>query len=185
MAGLKDRYKKEIAPALQKSLGVKNSMQVPRLAKIVVNMGFDAAIDKDGVKAVAQDLSRITGQVAVITKAKKSISNFKLREGMPIGAKVTLRGDRMYDFLERLIHAGLPRIRDFRGVSPTGFDGHGNYTMGLREQTIFPEVNPDEVKVTQGMDVTIVTTATTNDAARALLALMGLPFAKPHSEKNI
>ena len=178
MAGLKERYAKEIAPELAKTLALKNPMQVPRLEKVVINMGFNASVDKDTVKAIAGDLARIAGQSPVITKARKSISNFKLREGVPVGAKVTLRGARMYEFLERLIHAALPRIRDFRGVSATAFDGRGSYTLGLQEQTIFPEINPDEVKKVQGMDITIVTTATTNDGARALLALLGLPFAR-------
>ena len=152
-------------------------MEVPRLLKVVVNMSVNASVDKDALKAVAEDLAKITGQRPVITKARKSIANFKLREGMPIGAKVTLRGAMMYEFLERLIRATLPRIRDFRGVSRTGFDGRGNYTLGLKEQTLFPEIQPDQVKRIQGMDITIVTTAKTNDEARELLQLLGMPFA--------
>ena len=178
MAGLKEKYRKEIVPALLKSLGLANPMEVPRLEKVVVNMGFNASTDKDVIKALAADLARLAGQAPVITKSRKSISNFKLRAGMPSGAKVTLRGDRMYDFLERLVHAALPRIRDFRGLSPDSFDGRGSFTMGLTEQTIFPEINPDEVKKTQGMDITMVTSARTDDAARQLLVMLGVPFAK-------
>jgi large subunit ribosomal protein L5 len=153
-------------------------MRAPRLLKIVVNMGFDAETDRDAVKAVVEDLAKIAGQRPVVTKARKSISNFKLREGMSIGAKVTLRGDRMYEFLDRLITAALPRIRDFRGVSVRSFDGRGNYTLGLAEQSIFPEIHPDQIKKTQGMDITFVTNAPTNDEARELLRLLGMPFAK-------
>ena len=179
MTGLKAKYKSDVAPALMKALGLTNAMSVPKLLKVTINMGFNSTVDKDAVKAIADDLGRITGQRAVITKARKSISNFKLREGMPVGAKVTLRGPRMFEFLERLIHAALPRIRDFRGLSPKGFDGRGSYTFGLQEQTIFPEIDPDSVKKVQGMNVTIVTSADTDEKARELLALIGLPFAKP------
>ena len=182
MAGLKDKYRSEVVPALAKTLGMENPMQVPRLKKIVINMGFDASVDKDVVKAMADDLALIAGQTPIVTKARKSISNFKLREGMSVGAKVTLRGQRMYDFLERMIHAALPRIRDFRGVSPTAFDGRGNYTLGIQEQIIFPEINPDEVKRTQGMDITIVTSARTDEAARELLGMLGVPFARTHNQ---
>ena len=178
MAGLREKYKTEIAPALKKSLALGNPMQVPRLSKVVVNMGFNSTLDKDVMKTLVEDLTRITGQKPLTTQAKKSISNFKLREGMPIGAKVTLRGQRMFDFLERFINAALPRIRDFRGISPSGFDGRGNYTMGISEQTIFPEVNPDDVKRVQGMDITFVTTAATDEHARELLVQLGLPFAR-------
>ncbi len=178
MTGLKEKYKKEIVPALMKSLGCKNVMQTPRLLKVTLNMGFNSSMDKDMIKAVAEDLAAITGQRPVITKARKSISNFKLRKGMPVGAKVTLRGSRMFEFLERLIHATLPRIRDFRGLSPKGFDGRGSYTFGLMEQTIFPEIDPDKVKKVQGMNVTVVTSAQTDEQARELLALLGIPFAK-------
>jgi large subunit ribosomal protein L5 len=177
-ARLKERYAKEIAGAMREARGYRNAMQVPRLSKIVVNMGVGTDSDRDTLLAVAEDLGRITGQKPVITKARKSISNFKLREGMPIGAKVTLRGERMYEFLDRLITAALPRIRDFRGVPARSFDGRGNYTLGLAEQTIFPEIHPDQVKKVQGMDVTICTTARDNDEARDLLARLGLPFAK-------
>jgi len=161
-----------------KSLGCKNVMDVPRLMKVTLNMGFNAALDKDAIKSIADDLAAISGQRPVITKAKKSISNFKLRKGMPVGAKVTLRGVMMYEFLERLIHATLPRIRDFRGVSAKGFDGRGSYTFGLQEQTIFPEIDPDKCKKVQGMNVTLVTSAATDARARELLALLGIPFAK-------
>ena len=163
-----------------KSLGCKNVMDVPRLLKVTLNMGFNSSMDKDQIKQISEDLGRITGQKAVITKARKSISNFKLRQGMPVGAKVTLRGERMYDFLERLIHAALPRIRDFRGLPIRGFDGRGSYTFGLQEQTIFPEIDPDSVKKVQGMNVTIVTSASTDARARELLAMVGIPFAKPN-----
>lgn len=176
--GMKAKYASDVVPALMKSLGYKNPMQVPRLIKVCVNMGFNATVDKDSIKNLTEDLAKITGQVPVINKARKSISNFKLRQGMPIGAKVTLRGGRMYDFLERLVHATLPRIRDFRGIPATGFDGRGSYTFGLREQTIFPEIDPDSVKRAQGMDITIVTSAETDQGARELLTLLGIPFAK-------
>ncbi len=177
MTALKEKYKSDVVKALRSSGKYKNPMEVPRLAKIVVNMSVSSSADKDALKGVAEELAKITGQKPVITKARKSIANFKLRTGMPIGAKVTLRGSLMYDFLERLISAALPRIRDFRGVSRTGFDGRGNYTLGLKEQTIFPEIQPDQVKKTQGMDITMVTTARTNDEARELLQLLGMPFA--------
>ena len=177
-ARLKEVYRTQVVPELCKLRGYANAMQAPRLQKIVVNMGFDAETDRDTVKAVVEDLAKIAGQRPVVTKARKSISNFKLREGMSIGAKVTLRGDRMYEFLDRLITAALPRIRDFRGVSARSFDGRGNYTLGLSEQTIFPEIHPDQIKKTQGMDITFVTNAPTNDEARELLRLLGLPFAK-------
>jgi large subunit ribosomal protein L5 len=177
MVTLKDKYLKEVAPAMRKSRSYTNAMQVPKVSKVVVNMGINSAVDKDVFKAVTEDLGRITGQRPQVTKAKKSIANFKLREGMPVGARVTLRGARMYEFLDRLISAALPRIRDFRGVSAKAFDGRGSYTLGLQEQTIFPEIEPDQVKKVQGMDVTIVTTAKTDDEARELLRLLGMPFA--------
>jgi large subunit ribosomal protein L5 len=180
MMGLKEKYKKDVMPALRQSLGCKNVMDVPRVLKVTLNMGFNAATDKDQIKAVADDLAAITGQKAVVTTARKSISNFKLRKGMPVGAKVTLRGPRMYEFLARLIHAALPRIRDFRGLPPKGFDGRGSYTFGLQEQTIFPEIDPDAVKKVQGMNVTIVTSARSDERARELLTLLGLPFMKSH-----
>lgn len=178
MMGIKDKYRKEIVPALMKSLGCKNVMEVPRLLKVTLNMGFNASMEKDAIKAVTEDLAAITGQRPVVTKARKSISNFKLRKGMPVGAKVTLRGARMYEFLERLIHATLPRIRDFRGLSAKGFDGRGSYTFGLNEQTIFPEIDPDKCKKVQGMNVTLVTSADSDGHARELLAMLGIPFAK-------
>jgi len=176
MATMKEKYKKEIVPALQKKLGLVNLMMVPRLSKIVVNMGMGCA-DKDKVKTVTQDLAVISGQKPIVTKASKSISNFKLREGMSIGAKVTLRADRMYDFLDRLVNVALPRIRDFRGVPKRGFDGRGSYTLGLKEQTIFPEIDPNHSGAVQGMDITIVTTAKTDGEARELLSMLGMPFA--------
>jgi len=175
---LKETYRKQVAPELQKRLGLKNRMQVPRLDKIILNMGFDAAIDKDALKALTHDLALISGQKPVVTKSRKSISNFKIRQGMNVGAKVTLRGERMYDFLERLTSLALPRIRDFRGVPARGFDSRGNYSMGLTEQTIFPEIDPDSVKQVQGMNITIVTTARTDDQCKQLLALLGVPFGK-------
>lgn len=176
MAKLQEKYKTEVVKKLRDSGRYKNPMQMPRLLKIVVNMSISASADKDALKAVAEDLTKITGQKPVITHSRKSIANFKLRAGMPIGAKVTLRGPMMFDFLERLISATLPRIRDFRGVSRKGFDGRGNYTLGLKEQSLFPEIQPDQVKKIQGMDITMVTTAQTNDDARELLQLMGMPF---------
>ena len=176
MATLKEKYKQDIAPALKQKLALRNPMMVPRVSKVIVNMGMGIA-DKDTQKRLLEELGQITGQRAVACKARKSISNFKLREGMVIGAKVTLRQARMYDFLERLFNAALPRIRDFRGVSKKGFDGHGNYTLGLKEQTIFPEIDPNHTGASQGMDITIVTTAKTDQEARELLALLGMPFA--------
>jgi large subunit ribosomal protein L5 len=174
---MKQRFRDELVPALQQELGLENVMQVPRLDKIVVNMGIGDAV-KDGrlLDAAVDDLTTITGQKPVVTKARKSIAGFKLREGMPIGAKVTLRGDRMWEFYDRLVSLALPRIRDFRGMSPRSFDGHGNYTMGVTEQLIFPEIDYDKVAEVRGMDITIVTTATTDDEARSLLAALGFPF---------
>jgi large subunit ribosomal protein L5 len=177
MAALQEKYRKELAPALQKSRGYANVMQIPRLTKIVVNMGINAQVDKDTFKALVEDLGRITGQRPQVTKAAKSIANFKLRAGQPVGARVTLRGARMYEFLERLIHVALPRIRDFRGVPARGFDGRGNYSLGIKEHTIFPEIDPDQVKKVHGMDITLVTTAKTNEEAKELLRLLGMPFA--------
>jgi large subunit ribosomal protein L5 len=174
---MKQRFRDELVPALQQELGLENVMQVPRMDKIVVNMGIGDAV-KDGrlLDAAVDDLTTITGQKPVVTKARKSIAGFKLREGMPIGAKVTLRGDRMWEFYDRLVSLALPRIRDFRGMSPRSFDGHGNYTMGVTEQLIFPEIDYDKVAEVRGMDITIVTTATTDDEARSLLAALGFPF---------
>ncbi len=174
---LKEKYKSTVVPALKEAHGYKNPMQVPRIAKVVINMSVNTKVDKDALKGVSEELARISGQRPVITKAKKSVSNFGLREGMSIGCKVTLRGARMYEFLDRLINVALPRIRDFRGISAKAFDGRGSYTLGLKEQTIFPEINPDSVKRTQGMDISIVTTAETDAEARELLKQLGMPFA--------
>ncbi len=177
MSMLHDKYRNDVVGQLQKARGYKNVMQIPKLTKVVVNMGINSQVDKDTFKVLVEDLGRITGQRAQVTTSRKSIANFKLREGQPVGARVTLRGTRMYEFLERLIHVTLPRIRDFRGVPNRGFDGHGCYTLGLKEQTIFPEIDQDQVKKVQGMDITVVTTAKTNEEARELLKLLGMPFA--------
>ncbi len=176
MARLKELYKEQITPKLREKLGLDNPMLVPRLQKVVVNMGF-GIVEKDEQKALLEDLANITGQKPSTCKARKSISNFKLREGMVIGAKVTLRGERMYEFVDRLVNHALPRIRDFRGVSPRAFDGRGSYTLGLKEQTIFPEVDASSGSVEKGMDITFVTTGRTNTEARELLAALGMPFA--------
>jgi large subunit ribosomal protein L5 len=182
---LRARYRDELVPALREQLGLANTMQVPRLEKVVVNMGVGEAV-KDGrlLDAALEDLATITGQKAVVTKARKSIAGFKLREGMAIGAKVTLRGAYMWEFVDRLVSLALPRIRDFRGLSPTAFDGHGNYTLGVTEQLIFPEIDYDKVVKVTGMDITIVTTATTDDEGRALLAALGFPFAQAAVEAS-
>lgn len=177
MAWIKGVYKKEVVPALRKEFSYKNLMEVPRLEKIVINVGMGEAIaNVKMLDAAVKEVSLITGQKPLLTKAKKSIAGFKLREGMPIGCKVTLRGDMMYEFLERLLNVALPRIRDFRGVSGKSFDGNGNYTLGLKEQLIFPEIKYDEIMAVHGMDITIVTTAGTNEEAKALLRLLGMPF---------
>lgn len=176
MATMREKYKTVAVPALTEKFGLGNPLMVPRLSKVVVNMGMGCA-DKDKLKTVTEDLAAITGQRPVVTKARQSISNFKLREGMSIGAKVTLRSDRMYDFLDRLVNVALPRIRDFRGVAPKGFDGRGSYTLGLKEQGIFPEIDPNHSGAVQGMNITIVTTAKTDGEARELLSLLGMPFA--------
>ena len=176
-ARLKDRYQKEIAPSLSKEFGIDNPMAVPKLEKIVINMGMGEAIANSKVLDTASDeLRSIAGQKPVVTKAKKSIASFKLRQGMPIGTMVTLRGDRMYEFLDRLITVALPRVRDFRGVSPRAFDGRGNYTLGIREQLIFPEIDFNKVDKTRGMNISIVTTARNDEQARALLKGLGMPF---------
>ncbi|HMO05183.1 MAG TPA: 50S ribosomal protein L5 [Kiritimatiellia bacterium] len=175
---LRERYKSEIRPALQKALNIGNPMDIPGLKKVVINMSVNTSVDKDQFKLMTDELAKIAGQKPVVTTARKSISNFKLREDMPIGAKVTLRGQLMYEFLERLLYVVLPRIRDFRGVSRKAFDGKGNYTLGLSEQTLFPEIDPDRVKRTQGMDITIVTSAKSNEAALELLKLLGVPFER-------
>ena len=182
---LRARYREELVPALQEQLGLANTMQVPRLEKVVVNMGVGEAV-KDGrlLDAALEDLATITGQKAVVTKARKSIAGFKLREGMAIGAKVTLRGAYMWEFVDRLVSLALPRIRDFRGLSPAAFDGHGNYTLGVTEHLIFPEIDYDKVVKVTGMDITIVTTATTDDEGRALLAALGFPFAQSAAEAS-
>jgi large subunit ribosomal protein L5 len=176
-ARLKERYHKEVAPAIAKEFGIKNPMAVPRLEKIVVNMGMGEAIANAKILDTAADEVRaIVGQKPVITKAKKSIASFKLRQGMPIGVMVTLRGDRMYEFLDRLVSIALPRVRDFRGVSPKAFDGRGNYTIGVREQLIFPEIDFNKVEKMRGMNISIVTTARNDEQARALLRSLGMPF---------
>ena len=177
MARLKERYQKDVAPAIAKEFGITNSMAIPRLDKIVVNMGMGEAIANAKVLDTAvEELKAIVGQKPVITKAKKSIASFKLRQGMPIGVMVTLRGERMYEFFDRLVSVALPRVRDFRGVSPKAFDGRGNYTIGIREQLIFPEVDFNKVDKTRGMNISIVTTARNDDQARALLKGLGMPF---------
>jgi large subunit ribosomal protein L5 len=179
MSRLREFYKNEAVPALARQFHYKNVMAVPRLVKINVNMGLGEAITNAKVlDMAAEELAAITGQRPVVTKAKQSIANFKLRQGMPIGLTVTLRGDRMYEFLDRLLNIALPRVRDFRGVSTRSFDGRGNYTLGLRDQLIFPEIDYGKVDKARGMNVTIVTTAKTDDEAHALLNLMGIPFAK-------
>jgi large subunit ribosomal protein L5 len=179
-ARLRDKYKTEVVPALMKEFELKNVMAVPRLEKVVINMGMGEATQNAKVldPAVAE-LTQITGQKPIVTKAKKSIAAFKVREGMPIGAMVTLRGDRMYEFLDRLMNVALPRVRDFRGVSTKSFDGRGNYTLGLRDQLIFPEIDYAKVDKQKGMNVTIVTTASSDDQARSLLKAMGMPFRQP------
>ena len=179
MSRLRDTYKNEIVDAMMKKFGYKNIMEVPKLDKIVVNMGVGEA--KENAKildSAMKDMETITGQKPVLTKAKKSIAGFRLREGMSIGAKVTLRGTRMYDFLDKLINVSLPRVRDFHGVSNKSFDGHGNYTLGVREQLIFPEIDYDKVNHVRGLDIVIVTTANSDEEGHELLAQMGMPFAK-------
>jgi len=176
---LKDFYRKEVIPALMKEFGYRNVMEVPRLKKVVVNVGVGEALqDAKALDHAVQDIATITGQRPIVTRAKKSIAGFKLRAGMPIGVKVTLRGDRMYDFLDRLFNVALPRRRDFRGVSPDSFDGRGNYTLGLREQLVWPEINYDSIDKVRGMEITIVTTAKTDEEGRRLLELLGMPFAR-------
>jgi len=177
MARLQDQYKAEIVPKLKEKFGYRNVMQVPKLSKVVVNMGLGDAIENVKViETAAAEIGIITGQKPVVTKARKSIANFKLREGVPIGVMVTLRRDRMYHFLDKLIAIALPRVRDFKGVSPRGFDGRGNYTLGIKEQIMFPEVNYDKIDKIRGMNITIVTTARTDEEGLELLRLMGIPF---------
>ncbi len=175
---LKKLYQDEVAPALMQKFGYKSTMQIPRLDKIVVNVGCSEARDNAKVlDAVVSDLTTITGQKAIVTKAKKSVANFKLREGMPIGAKVTLRGNKMWEFLDRLFNVALPRVRDFRGISADAFDGRGNYALGIKEQLIFPEIEYDKIDKIRGMDIVMCTTAQTDEEARELLKLIGAPFA--------
>ena len=179
MSRLKDQYKNEIMDAMTKKFGYKNVMEIPKIEKIVINMGVGEA--KENAKAMegaVADMETITGQKAVITKAKKSIANFKIREGLAIGCKTTLRGEKMYEFLDRLVNLALPRVRDFRGVNPNSFDGRGNYALGINEQIIFPEIEYDKVDKVRGMDVIIVTTAKTDEEARELLRLFGMPYEK-------
>ena len=179
MARLNDFYKAEVASALMKKFGYKSVMQIPKLDKIVINVGAGEA--KDNAKAIDSimaDLGKITGQKPIVCKAKKSVANFKLREGMPIGVKVTLRGEKMWEFMDRLFNVALPRVRDFRGINPNSFDGRGNYSMGIKEQLIFPEIEYDKIDKVRGMDVCFVTTATTDEEGRELLKLMGAPFEK-------
>ena len=176
---LKERYKEEVAPALMKSLSLSNAMELPRIKKVVVNIGLGEALDNaKALDAAVSDMTQITGQKPVITKARKSIANFKLREGRSIGVKVTLRGERMWSFLDRLMNIALPRVRDFRGISPNAFDGRGNYTLGLREQLVFPEIDYDKIDKLRGLEVIIVTSARNDDEGRQLLQMLGMPFRK-------
>ncbi len=177
---LKQKYRQEVVPAMMDKFGYRNVMEVPRLEKVVINVGLGEAIQNPkAIDAAIEDIRAITGQQPVVTRAKKSVAAFKVREGMRIGVKVTLRGSRMYDFVDRLINVALPRVRDFRGISPRAFDGRGNYTLGLKEQLIFPEINYDKIDKVRGMDITLVTTAKNDEEARELLKLIGMPF-KPH-----
>lgn len=177
MARLKTRYVEEVAPALMKKFEYKSPMQIPRLDKIIVNVGCgDCRDNAKGLEAVVNDISNITGQKAVVTKAKKSVANFKVREGMNVGVKVTLRQEKMWEFLDRLLNVALPRVRDFRGINPNAFDGRGNYALGIKEQLIFPEIEYDKIDKIRGMDIIIVTTAKTDEEARELLKLLGAPF---------
>ena len=179
MARLKDYYKAEVAPALMKKFSYSSVMEIPKLDKIVINVGAGEAKDNSkAIDAIMTDLSQITGQRPQVCKAKKSVANFKLREGMPIGVKVTLRGERMYEFLDRLFKVALPRVRDFRGINANSFDGRGNYNMGIKEQLIFPEIDYDKIDKVRGMDICFVTTAKTDEESKELLTLMGAPFAK-------
>ncbi|WP_295157599.1 50S ribosomal protein L5 [uncultured Brachyspira sp.] len=186
MSVLKDRYEKEIKQSLLKDMNLISTMAIPKIEKIIINMGVTQAVtDKKYVDSAVEELSRIAGQRAVVTRAKKSIANFKLRQGMPIGCRVTLRGERMYDFLERLIFIALPRVRDFQGIPRKGFDGNGNYNLGIKEHTIFPEISFDKTDAVKGLNITIVTTADNDDMARTLLERVGLPFrAAPKSQEN-
>lgn len=177
MARLRELHKNEVVPAMMKRFGYKNPMQVPRVEKVVINMGLGEASQNPKVlESAVQELALISGQQPVVTRARKSVSSFRVREGMPIGCKVTLRGERMYHFLDRLFNIALPRVRDFRGLNPNAFDGRGNYTLGLREQLVFPEIDYDKMDQVRGMDITIVTTAETDEEARELLRLLGMPL---------
>lgn len=179
MARLKELYKSEVAPALMSKFSYKSVMQIPKLEKIVINVGAGEARDNSKViDAIMSDIAAITGQKPVVCTAKKSVANFKLREGMKIGVKVTLRGEKMYEFLDRLLNVALPRVRDFRGINPNSFDGRGNYNLGIKEQLIFPEIEYDKIDKVRGMDICLVTTAKTDEEAKELLTLMGAPFAK-------
>ena len=179
MARLKEKYIAEVAPALMKKFQYKSTMQIPKVEKVVVNVGCGEARDNAKVlEAVVRDLTAITGQKAIITNAKKSVANFKVREGMPVGAKVTLRGDKMWEFMDRLFNVALPRVRDFRGINPNSFDGRGNYALGVKEQLIFPEIEYDKIDKIRGMDIVICTTAQTDEEAKALLELVGAPFER-------
>jgi large subunit ribosomal protein L5 len=179
MGALKDYYYNECVPALKEELGFTNIMQVPKLEKIVLNMGLGEAVQNPKIiDGAVEELTRIGGQKAVVTKAKKSIAGFKLREGMPIGCRVTLRGDMMYEFFSKLVNVALPRVRDFRGISPKGFDGRGNFSLGVKEQIIFPEIDYDKIDKIKGLNITIVTSAPTNKEGRSLLQLLGMPFKK-------
>ena len=179
MARLKEQYKAEVAPALYKKFGYKSTMQIPKIDKVVVNVGCGEAKENAKVlEAVVRDLTTITGQKAIITIAKKSVANFKLREGMPIGVKVTLRSEKMYEFVDKLFNVAFPRVRDFRGINPNSFDGRGNYSTGIKEQLIFPEIEYDKIDKVRGMDINFITTANTDEEAKELLTLMGAPFVK-------
>ena len=177
MSRMQDKYVKEVAPALMEKFGYKSTMQIPKLVKVVINIGMGEAKDNPkAIDAACSDLAKITGQKAMVTKARKSVANFKLREGMNIGCKVTLRADRMYEFVDRFFNVALPRVRDFRGINPNGFDGRGNYSVGVEEQLIFPEIEYDQIDKLRGMDINFVTTAQTDEEARELLKLLGAPF---------
>jgi large subunit ribosomal protein L5 len=179
MIDIKEQYTNEVVPALKEEFGYKNELQVPRLAKVVINMGMgEATSSSKAIESGIKELVTITGQKPIVNRARKSIATFKVRQGMPIGASVTLRGRRMYDFLAKLIHVALPRIRDFRGVNPKSFDGRGNYSVGIREQLIFPEINYEQIDAVRGFDISIVTTARTDQEARALLSKLGMPFRR-------
>lgn len=179
MTRLKAKYQEEIAKAMMEKFSYKNVMEIPKLEKVVINTGVgDVKDNSKSINMVVDELAQITGQKPVVTKAKKSVANFKVRQGMAVGIKVTLRGAHMYEFVDRLVSVALPRVRDFKGVNPNSFDGRGNYTMGVREQLIFPEINIDKVEITRGMDITFVTTAKTDEEARELLRLFGMPFSK-------